>query len=102
MSAENTPYNERTRAIRRRAAASRAAFALHEQRPELAAEAGRKGGQARAENRSARQRASAAQSSPAESSSDSGSKRGNASDQIMFFPGIIKQHPGIYDWFIDF
>ena len=47
MSAENTPYNERTRAIRRRAAASRAAFALHEQRPELAAEAGRKGGAAR-------------------------------------------------------
>lgn len=50
----------------------------HEFTSEEAREAGRKGGQARAENRSARQRASAAQSSPAESSNDSGSNRGNA------------------------
>ena len=53
----------------------------HEFTSEEAREAGRKGGQARAENRSARQRASAAQSPPVEGSSDSGSNRGNASDR---------------------
>lgn len=51
----------------------------HEFTSEEAREAGRKGGQARAENRSARQRAS---SNPAaESMGDSSSNRGNASDR---------------------
>lgn len=51
----------------------------HEFTSEEAREAGRKGGQARAENRSARQRAS---SNPAaESTGDSSSNRGNASDR---------------------
>ena len=52
----------------------------HEFTSEEAREAGRKGGQARAENRSARQRASAVPA-PGEVSSDSGSNRGNASDR---------------------
>jgi general stress protein YciG len=52
----------------------------HEFTSEEAREAGRKGGQARAENRSARQRASASQG-PAQSASDSGVNRGNASDR---------------------
>jgi general stress protein YciG len=52
----------------------------HEFTSEEAREAGRKGGQARAENRSARQRASSG-SSGSEGSSDSGSNRGNASDR---------------------
>lgn len=52
----------------------------HEFTSEEAREAGRKGGQARAENRSARQRASATPMS-AESAGDSGSNRGNASDR---------------------
>lgn len=47
----------------------------HEFTSEEAREAGRKGGQARAENRSARQRASTASDS-----ADSGTNRGNASD----------------------
>ena len=38
----------RTRRLRRRRAASYAASCLHERRPELAVEAGRKGGRARA------------------------------------------------------
>jgi general stress protein YciG len=50
----------------------------HEFTSEEAREAGRKGGQARAENRSARQRAS---TGTASNSSDSGSNRGNASDR---------------------
>ena len=52
----------------------------HEFTSEEAREAGRKGGQARAENRSARQRASAV---PAASdvSTDLGSNRGNTSDR---------------------
>jgi general stress protein YciG len=50
----------------------------HEFTSEEAREAGRKGGQARAENRSARQRASTGSASD---SSDSGSNRGNASDR---------------------
>ncbi len=41
-------FDARTRRLRRRRAASYAASCLHEQRPELAAEAGRKGGRARA------------------------------------------------------
>jgi len=52
----------------------------HEFTSEEAREAGRKGGQARAENRSARQRASA-MPTPAETPSDSGMNRGNASDR---------------------
>ena len=52
----------------------------HEFTSEEAREAGRKGGQARAENRSARQRAAAIPAS-SEVSSDSGSNRGNASDR---------------------
>jgi general stress protein YciG len=52
----------------------------HEFTSEEAREAGRKGGQARAENRSARQRASATPMA-AESTGDSGSNRGNASDR---------------------
>ena len=52
----------------------------HEFTSEEAREAGRKGGQARAENRSARQRAAVAPTS-AEMASDSGSNRGNASDR---------------------
>lgn len=52
----------------------------HEFTSEEAREAGRKGGQARAENRSARQRASATPMA-AVSASDSGSNRGNASDR---------------------
>lgn len=52
----------------------------HEFTSEEAREAGRKGGQARAENRSARQLASASQVS-GEISNDSGSNRGNASDR---------------------
>ena len=52
----------------------------HEFTSEEAREAGRKGGQARAENRSARQRA-AANPTQAEASSDSGLSRGNASDR---------------------
>ncbi len=52
----------------------------HEFTSEEAREAGRKGGQARAENRSARQRASA-QPMSTEMPSDSGSNRGNASDR---------------------
>ncbi len=52
----------------------------HEFTSEEAREAGRKGGQARAENRSARQRASL-QPVSSESQSDSGSSRGNASDR---------------------
>ena len=52
----------------------------HEFTSEEAREAGRKGGQARAENRSARQRASATPTS-GESFSDSGSNRGNAGDR---------------------
>ena len=51
----------------------------HEFTSEEAREAGRKGGQARAENRSARQRA-ASTPMPTEGSSDSGLNRGNASD----------------------
>ena len=51
----------------------------HEFTSEEAREAGRKGGQARAENRSARQRASNSMAASA-SSGDSGSNRGNASD----------------------
>ncbi|MCY7317710.1 MAG: KGG domain-containing protein [Ramlibacter sp.] len=53
----------------------------HEFTSEEAREAGRKGGQARAENRSARQRASSATPETANSASDSGSNRGNASDR---------------------
>jgi general stress protein YciG len=52
----------------------------HEFTSEEAREAGRKGGQARAENRSARQRATQMPSGN-ENSSDSGSNRGNASDR---------------------
>ena len=52
----------------------------HEFTSEEAREAGRKGGQARAENRSARQRASAMPAS-SDVSNDSGSNRGNASDR---------------------
>lgn len=52
----------------------------HEFTSEEAREAGRKGGQARAENRSARQRASAGLAS-AQSASDSGVNRGNAGDR---------------------
>lgn len=54
----------------------------HEFTSEEAREAGRKGGQARAENRSARQRASTSGSPVmSEASNDSGSYRGNASDR---------------------
>ena len=53
----------------------------HEFTSEEAREAGRKGGQARAENRSARQRASSS-STAAASTGDSGSNRGNASDTL--------------------
>lgn len=52
----------------------------HEFTSEEAREAGRKGGQARAENRSARQRASAQPMSNG-MSSESGGNRGNASDR---------------------
>ncbi len=52
----------------------------HEFTSEEAREAGRKGGQARAENRSARQRATTTPPMPTEGSRDSGLNRGNASD----------------------
>ena len=52
----------------------------HDFTSEEAREAGRKGGQARAENRSARQRASSS-STAAASAGDAGSNRGNASDR---------------------
>ena len=52
----------------------------HEFTSEEAREAGRKCGQARAENRSARQRASVMPAS-SEVSSESGNNRGNASDR---------------------
>ena len=52
----------------------------HEFTSEEAREAGRKGGQARAENRSARQRATG-NSGASASAGDSGSNRGNASDR---------------------
>jgi Stress-induced bacterial acidophilic repeat motif len=41
-------FDAKVRRLRRSRAASIAAYSLHEQRPELAAEAGRKGGEARA------------------------------------------------------
>ena len=53
----------------------------HEFTSEEARAAGRKGGQARAENRSARQRAASAAPMSTEASSDSGVNRGNASDR---------------------
>jgi len=52
----------------------------HEFTSEEAREAGRKGGQARAENRSARQRASVMPTA-SETASDSGMNRSNASDR---------------------
>ena len=45
---EPDDLDARTRRLRRRRAASYAASCLHEQRPKLAVEAGRKGGRARA------------------------------------------------------
>lgn len=53
----------------------------HEFTSEEAREAGRKGGQARAENRSARQRAASATPTSHEGSSDSKLNRGNSSDR---------------------
>jgi len=53
----------------------------HEFTSEEAREAGRKGGQARAENRSARQRAAAQAPTSSDDSGDSGSNRSNASDR---------------------
>lgn len=53
----------------------------HEFTSEEAREAGRKGGQARAENRSARQRAASATPTSDEGSSDSKLNRGNSSDR---------------------
>ena len=53
----------------------------HEFTSEEAREAGRKGGQARAENRSARQRASSSLASTETTSSASGSNHGQASDR---------------------
>jgi len=53
----------------------------HEFTSEEAREAGRKGGQARAENRSARQRASAQSPMSSDSSGDTGSNQSNVSDR---------------------
>jgi len=47
MTTETDPYAERVRAIRRRAAASRAASAMHEQHPDAARVNGAKGAAAR-------------------------------------------------------
>jgi general stress protein YciG len=53
----------------------------HEFTSEEAREAGRKGGQARAENRSARQRASAQSPMSSEGASDAAGSHGNAGDR---------------------